>query len=316
MRRRGRRLDIGRSCEKQRRECSAGYSRLAHHIDRELDELRERFGVGQRVLGDADRAQVRGARAQRPRPRVERHRCVARAVREPQRIGQRERELFLQQRPCGSSRPHRAVAGQEPVQVDVANLGDAQQVVLRGGAAPLGVGDRVLVHAQRRGERLLGVGAAHEAKALTQGLRSGHQTCVLYFRHRRCANVKIPLAAALAPILSSQSFDPSWASWSHQDSDANDPCATSKAPPRRTRPMGTPLRLRVVWQSHSRSIRGWSTPLARAGRKIFRRWVGGTVGRLGAVPLLIVPPAVEGWQFPLRAPLPARRFAKERSVTT
>jgi len=36
---------------------------------------------------------------------------------------------------------------------------------------------------------------------------------VLYFRHRIGANVKIPLAAALAPILSSQPFTPSWASW-------------------------------------------------------------------------------------------------------
>jgi hypothetical protein len=54
------------------------------------------------------------------------------------------------------------------MQVDAADFGDAQQVVLRRRIATLGVGDGVFVNAKRRGERLLALGAADEAQPLTE----------------------------------------------------------------------------------------------------------------------------------------------------
>ena len=71
------------------------------------------------------------------------------------------------------------------MQVDAADLGDAQQVVLRGGIAPLGVGDRVLVHAQRGRERLLasrrrGRGAGARRGSLEARRRGRQILCVAF----------------------------------------------------------------------------------------------------------------------------------------
>jgi len=130
--------------------------------------------VGMRISGAGDARQFSSAPAARPRG------GGARAGQSARRITSIvSRTSFASESVSGSVssgeqravrvlEAHRAAAGQQPVQVDVALVGDAQQVLLRGGIAPLGVAHRVLVDAERRGEHLLALGAADEAQPLAE----------------------------------------------------------------------------------------------------------------------------------------------------